>query len=452
MKTAKELRQDIEAKATEFDAIMAVAKEEDRELTPEENAAITAFYGTDDAPGELGKLEAQAATAKRIEAKRKELAATRMAPMIDDAPGGFGEPKMTIPAKAKRHGSLKAFKNAEDAYASGQFLRALVCKDEERAEAREWCGNHGVDIRAVMTEGVNTAGGFLVPEPMEMAIIVLQEQFGVFRQKALVYPMSSDTDRAPKLTGGLTVYFPAEAAAITASDVTLAGESLQATPMATLTRISKQLSEDAIVAIADLLAQQIARAFANTEDEQGFNGTGTAATYGGAVGIITAMGSASKATAATGNTAFSTLDDVDFLDMIGLLPSYPGIMPEWYIHKAGWAASMARLAAAGGGNTVQSLEGELRPMFHGYPVNFVNVMNSTLTAQTSTDGLCYFGDLSQGAILGTRNGVSIDADASVYFATNEIAIRGWQRTAVNIHDAGDGTNAGAIVGLTTPSS
>ena len=113
---------------------------------------------------------------------------------------------------------------------------------------------------------------------------------------------------------------------------------------------------------------------------------------------------------------------------------------------------MARLAAAAGGNTAREFEGGLQPMFHGYPVNFVEVMNSTLTAQTSTAGLCYFGDLRMGATLGIRRGVEIAVDSSVYFTTDEIAVRATQRNAVNVHDAGDGTNAGAIVGLSTPAS
>ena len=457
MRTSKEIKQLLNEGHDRVKAIMDVAKEEKREWTPEETVAINAFHGEGDELGECGKLEKELVHAEKIETRMARNAEIRLAPKLADHvdqyeidPSNLAGKKVKVPAQALRHGKLNAFKNSEDAYASGQFLRALICKDEQRDEARSWCRDHGIQM--VMTEATNTAGGFLVPNPMEMAIIVLQEQYGVFRQKALNYPMSADSDAAPKLTGGLTVYFPDETTDITLSDVSLGQEKLQAGPMATLTSVSRALSEDSVVLITDLLATQIAQAFATTEDQQGFNGTGTAATYGGKVGIITAMGSASKYTAATGNTAFSTLDDVDFLGMMGLLANYPGIMPEWYISPEGYADSMARITTAAGGVSKAEMEEDLRPRFHGRPVNFVNVMNSTLTAQTSTDGLCYYGDLRMGAILGTRSGTSIAVDESLYFASNRIAVRGWQRNAVNIHDAGDGTNAGAIVGLTTPGS
>ena len=463
MRTSKQINAQIDEGQDKIKAIQKGLTDDKREPTAEETTAINAFHGTDDEPGEFDKLLVDLKRAQKREADAAHYAAMRMQPQLaehvqqhggDIDPNNLAgaSPRFKVPAQAKRHGTLKAFKTSEDAYASGMFLRALVCKDEERTQAREFCASNGIDVRMVMTEGVNTAGGFLVPNPMEMAIIVLQEQYGVFRQKALNYPMSSDSDSGPSLTGGLTVYFPDETTDITLSDVTLGQEKLQAGPMATLTSISRSLSEDSIIAVTDLLASQIALAFATTEDQQGFNGTGAAATYGGKVGIITALQAGSIYTAATGNTAFSTMDDLDFTRMIAKLASFPGINPEWYIHKSGWADSMGRLAAAAGGNTKMDLEGDFRPLYHGYPVNFVNVMNSTLTAQTSTAGLCYFGDLRMGALLGTRTGLSVAVDESLYFASNRIAVRGWQRNAVNIHSRGTATAAGAIIGLTTPSS
>ena len=138
--------------------------------------------------------------------------------------------------------------------------------------------------------------------------------------------------------------------------------------------------------------------------------------------------------------------------MMGKLANYSGIMPEWYISPEGYYDSMARLTTAAGGASKMDMEDDFRPVFHGRPVNFVNVMNSTLTAQTSQDGLAYYGDLRMGAYLGIRRGVTIAGDSSVYFATDEIAVRATERIAVNVHDAGTASAAGAIVGLTTPGS
>jgi HK97 family phage major capsid protein len=59
-------------------------------------------------------------------------------------------------------------------------------------------------------EGVDGAGGFLVPEELMANIIVLREQFGVFRQECQVVPMGSDTLNWPRRLTGLTATFTGE--------------------------------------------------------------------------------------------------------------------------------------------------------------------------------------------------------------------------------------------------
>jgi hypothetical protein len=119
--------------------------------------------------------------------------------------------RATLPAQARtRYSKLKAFKGEsaeEDAYAVGKWSQAILFGDEE---ARAWCKEHGVAITKAQSEGVNSAGGFLVPAPMMNAIIDLRETFGIFRRNTLVVPMSSDSLAWPRRTGGLTAYFVGE--------------------------------------------------------------------------------------------------------------------------------------------------------------------------------------------------------------------------------------------------
>ncbi len=358
--------------------------------------------------------------------------------------------KVTIPATAIRHSRLTAFKGHdanERAYAAGQWFRAVLTKNEA---AQRWCKDHGVETRA-LGEGTDTLGGSLVPLQMEQAIIDLREEYGVFRQNAKLIPMASDTKMVSRRASGLTVYYVGEGESITDSNKGWNDIQLTAKKPSVLCRYSSELDEDSIISIGDDLTSEIAYAFANAEDAAGFIGDATS-TYGRIVGIKNALAAGSKVTAATGNTAFGTLDLEDFENMIGKLPRYPGIQPKWYISQAGWAASMLRLAAAAGGNTTREIEGGVQPMFLGYPVVVTNVMNSTLTAQTSTDGLCFFGDLKLGALLGTRRGVSIALDSSRYFEYDQLAIRGTQRYDINIHGTGTASAAGPIIQLSTPGS
>ena len=80
------------------------------------------------------------------------------------------------------------------------------------------------------------------------------------------------------------------------------------------------------------------------------------------------------------------------------------------------------------------------------------LMNSTLSAQTSTDGLVYFGDLSQGVAFGSRRGLSLAQSADRYFELDQLAIRGTQRFDIVVHEKGTASAAGSIVMLSTPAS
>ena len=166
------------------------------------------------------------------------------------------------------------------------------------------------------------------------------------------------------------------------------------------------------------------------------------------------MAAGSTYTAITGNTAFSTLDLEDFEGMLAKLPSYAFMDggPQWYIHRSGWATSMLRLQAAAGGNTSREIAAGGLPQFLGYPVNFIEVGNNTLDAQTSTSGLLYVGNLRQGVVFGDRRGVTLDVSREAAFTTQQIAVLGTERFDINVHEDGTSTVAGSIVMLTTPGS
>jgi HK97 family phage major capsid protein len=221
--------------------------------------------------------------------------------------------------------------------------------------------------------------------------------------------------------------------------------------LAVLCKYSSEIAEDAVISIADDLAMEIAYAFADKEDECGFNGDGTS-TYGGIVGLKNAVLAGSKYTAITGNTAFSTLDLDDFEAMVGKLPQFAVGGAAWYISRVGWANSMLRLAEAAGGNTTAQIAQGAALQFLGFPVVISQVLNSTTSAQTSTDGICYLANLDMGASFGSRRGVSIAVDGSRFFESDQLAVRGTERFDINVHEKGTSSVAGPIIMMSTPSS
>jgi HK97 family phage major capsid protein len=284
----------------------------------------------------------------------------------------------------------------------------------------------------------------LVPEVLESTIVELRENFGVFRQESQVIPMSSDSHIMPKVVGELTSYYVSEMAQITPSDMTLQQIRLTARKLATLTAVSSELEEDAIVAMAEMLTRSIAYSFALKEDQAGFLGDSTIA-YGGISGLNTVLAAGSTVTA-TGRTTFGALTFADFEAMVGRCKLWAGSTPKWFISQQGWANSMQRLLDAAGGNTLVSLAMGAEKTFLGFPVVISQVLESRTTGTTGATA-CYFGDLRQGVYFGSRRGINVQVDPSVYFTQDALAVRSTQRFDINIHDRGDASNAGGIVKL-----
>lgn len=461
LKTPKQIREEIANRFAETDAIVSLAEEESRDLTPDEQAIINKWHGESDEPGEFGRLEASLKQAEKIEARKKMILAGSFGKVVeDDNDVPTGAPtdvvsKITVPAEAKRHGVLTAFKGADaerDAYVAGHCFAASLYGSRS---SQEWLEKHGIENS--LSESDNSRGGIFVPVETETAIIRLVEEYGVFRQYASIEPMGSLSKVVPVRVAGLTAYpvgetTTANQASNTGTETTPQYKNIElvARKWKVKTRMSDELNEDSLISMADQLTLEMALAFAIGEDSAGFLGDGTS-TYHGIKGLASSLLAGSIQPAASGNTAFSTLDLNDFENMAGKLPDYPGINPAWHITKEGYFASMARLMNAAGGNTSNNLAEGTRPMFLGYPVIFNQVTNKTLTAQADTR-LLYLGDIGMAAKFGDRRGVTVSLSDQVHWEEDQIGIKSTERFDINIHSTGSATEAGAMIALETPSS
>lgn len=354
----------------------------------------------------------------------------------------------TIPATYKRCGKLRAFKGPDaerDAYISGMWLAATIYKNR-RADL--WCQRHGVYERFAQEEGTAGAGGNLVPDPLLQAVIDNREAFGSFRSNTRVIPMSSDVISIPRVSGSITASFFGESATIAESDKSWDLVQLTAQKLAVITRISSELNEDAILSVADSVAFDMARAMALKEDQVGWAGTGIAAD-GAIVGVYTAF---DNDTTLTGNVqaAMDELDEIvnaDIALLMGALPSYALPGAKFYCSNNVFQNVLLRLAAVGGGNVYQTLQdGSVGLKWAGYPVVIQN--STTLTVTDSSDLVfLLFGDLSRASVMGDKRGISIASSSDIYFTQDQIALRATERIDINIHDIGDGSTAGPIVGL-----
>lgn len=418
---------------------------------------------SEDQTVELRKLSGEADTVKSdldfesmIAAKEKELRSVVevAAPAAVAAPAPEA-PKTEIRAVGIHHTQLRAFNDGpeavESAYRCGRWLRAHAFKN---ADDIRWCKDHGVEARA-LNEGSNSAGGALVPEEFAARVIRLVENYGTFAASNVEkITMSRDTMVIPKRITGTSAYFLGEGTAVQESEPTYANVQLIAKKLAVGTRMSSEIVEDALVSIADAVATEFATSLALKQDLVGWLGAGDS-TSGGIYGIVPKINdgthTAAINTAGTGATGFESLTVTDFIKTIGKMPLYARQGAEWYISPAGFAASMARLRYAAGGNTVEQIGNGVSETFLGYRVNLVHVMDGTLGADAGKVKIL-FGNLGLSSIYARRRDFSVKLYDQVYATTDQLLLQGTSRFDIVHHSLGDNTTAGPVIALKTAAS
>ncbi|MFI7633472.1 phage major capsid protein [Nonomuraea sp. NPDC049400] len=148
----------------------------------------------------------------------------------------------------------------------GKYLRGLVLGEWEDADAE----------RRAMSEGTQSAGGYMVPTLLSAQIIDLaRNQTRVLQAGARIVPMANKTVDIAKWTGDPTAAWHTENATISPTDATLGKATLTAQALTSLTVVSRELVEDA-PNVGDELAQAFAAQFALTLDRAALYGSGTA--------------------------------------------------------------------------------------------------------------------------------------------------------------------------------
>jgi HK97 family phage major capsid protein len=461
-------------------SVAAITKEKDRLAREEERRKL-------DAEAEEAKTRQaeQDATKKAAaeKAKRQELAGTgRLTdpdqPRTQDVPAERTEARegrTVIPATVKRYGALKYFagvklgRSAEErAYRFGMWAQAQLAMQMPNRYRFPVAQDFYQRNYAIVHQSNNATGAqYLIPEEFSADMIDLRETYGIARRLFRVERMTSDTKVIPRRQSGLTAYFVAESAVKPESNMSWDEVRLTAQVLAVISRWTNQVDADAVINFGDMLASEIATAFAQKEDEASFNGDGTS-TYGGIVGVRTKLqdvdgaGTDSAGLVTAAGNLWSEILLTDLEAVVGRLPRYADTpRAAWVTHKAFFYGVMKRLELAAGGVTSQEIgmgggAGQRsRPLFLGYPVEFSEVFPTT---EANSQVVAALGDFSLGAMFGDRQQDSImfSEHATVggesVFERNQIAIRGEERFDVVVHSVGDASAAGPIVGLQTAAS
>ena len=408
----------------------------------------------------LESLNSQITRALKLQKHENEAQQFATAPVV----AGIRTPNMSavnfhLPAQAKRHKPLKIFKGEDaekKAYITGLWAAATLYGSEaHKAEYQELRGP-----LAVLGTNNNQSAGYLVPVEMDMTIIELIELRGVFRRNAEVVPMTSDTKMSPRWAGRMVAYWVGEGGKPTEVDPRFNQIQLVAKNLSAMTKISNQLDEDSLVDLGEKVADMAALAFAEAEDQAGFNGDGTS-TYGGVTGLVQNLlktaNAASLVTAAATHVTVPQLTIADYQKVLGYFPEYPNAEPKWFCHKTVWANSMVPLQLAGGGNRVDQIAQGGQREFLGYPVEIVQVLPTLSNYSGSSSTTSYtlpviFGDVSLAAKLGDRRSYGLIAGyENDDFTRQQRTLLATSRVDINVHTVvdplGQQSVGGPVLGL-----
>jgi HK97 family phage major capsid protein len=148
----------------------------------------------------------------------------------------------------------------------GRLVRGMVTS--------KWDGADG-EHRA-LTEGTNSAGGFLTPEPLAARFIDrVRNASRVMQAGAQTVPMTSDTLAIARMTSGATVAWKSEGNPITPSDMVFDRVTFTARTLPILVKLSRELFEDMQPEAAAGIEREIAAALALELDRGCLRGSGT---------------------------------------------------------------------------------------------------------------------------------------------------------------------------------
>ncbi|MDP9475402.1 MAG: phage major capsid protein [Actinomycetota bacterium] len=169
-----------------------------------------------------------------------------------------GEVRMNQPLRGRSFAELPGH-SGSSVQEAGAWLRGLMF------------GN--VELRA-LGEGTGAAGGFAVPTPVAAVILDRARAMAqVMRAGADVVPMTSDTLKIARVETDPTPTWHAENAQIPESDMTLGQVAFDSKTLAIITRVSRELLEDA-PNVEDALVNALAQQFALELDRASLYGIG----------------------------------------------------------------------------------------------------------------------------------------------------------------------------------
>jgi HK97 family phage major capsid protein len=320
-----------------------------------------------------------------------------------------------------------------------QLESTLNSEEYRNAFLRFLCvGHNGLnsnEIRA-MTEGTDTAGGFLPSQDFYAQLIKKRFMVNAIRQVATVMPLGTFKTQVTIEDGVGTASYNAEGTTVE-TNPTFKNVTLTPNTLSFFTKVSNELIEDAPsrgsgFSIESILADQMGRAMGLAEESKFVLGTGSAQPKG-------LLSNSSEAGSQVTSSGASSITNQNLLDTIFALPRQYRANAKWIMGDSVFAKIRALLmvssvttttSGAAGGNFSPfawsmgdgRLEGGEPDRLLGFPVVCVADSNAIATGVI----VAGFGDYSY-YMIGERSSISIKVAREAFLANNQTGYFGFAR-------------------------
>lgn len=155
------------------------------------------------------------------------------------------------------------------------------------------------EMRNALQEGVDSEGGYLVPDEFERTLVQGLNENTVIRANAHVITTSSGLHKIPVVASHGSAAWIDEEGAYTESDETFGQVQLDAHKVGTIIKVSEELLNDAAFDLESYITSEFVRRIGDKEEEAYLTGNGSSkptgilnATGGGQVGVTAASATA----------------------------------------------------------------------------------------------------------------------------------------------------------------
>lgn len=195
---------------------------------------------------------------------------------------------------------------------------AAVKKDEKTGRTADayvkafWaqvCAKDGVsyEVRNVLSEGVDSEGGYLVPDEFENTLVSGLEEEGSIRSLAHVFTTSNGVHKIPVVQTKGTANWIDENGSYGDSDDVFGQEQIDAHKVGTVIKVSEELLNDSAFDLEKYFQEEFARRIGAKEEEAFIVGDGSKKP----TGILNATGGAEIGVIATSDKAITADEVID---------------------------------------------------------------------------------------------------------------------------------------------